>query len=92
MKQRKRNYVICVRADADTDIEVRKVYEALPDEIAAKRGYVRIVDESGEDYLYPKDCFAPVQLAEETVRALSSSTTKRANKGMQPTAQKTRRG
>ncbi len=93
MKQPKRNYVICIRADEGTDIEVRKVYETLPDEIAAKRGYIRIVDESGDDYLYPKDCFAPVHLAEETVRALRSpSAPKRANKGMQPTAQRTRRG
>jgi hypothetical protein len=90
MKQPKRNYVICIHADEDTDLEVRKVYDALPDEVAAKRGYVRVVDESGQDYLYPKDCFAPVRLAEETVRALSSSTIKRANKGMQPTPQKRR--
>ena len=93
MKEPKINYVICIRAEESADIEVRKVYEILPDELAAKRGYVRVVDESGEDYLYPKDCFAPVHLAEETVRALTSpSATKRANKGMQPTAHRTRRG
>ena len=94
MKEPKRNYVICIRAEESADIEVRKVYETLPDEIAAKRGYLRVVDESGEDYLYPKECFAPVHLAEETVRALTPrpSATKRAITGMQPTAQKTRRG
>jgi hypothetical protein len=94
MKEPKRNYVICIRADESSDIEVRKVYEILPDEIAAKRGYLRVVDESGEDYLYPKKCFAPVNLAEETVRALTlgPSARKRANTGMQPSAHKTRRG
>jgi hypothetical protein len=94
MKEPKRNYVICIRAEESSDIEIRKVYEILVDEIAAKRGYLRVIDESGEDYLYPKGCFAPVQLTEETVRALTlgHSTKKRANTGMQPTAQKTRRG
>jgi len=93
MKEPKRNYVICIRAEESSDIEVRKVYEILPDEIAAKRGYLRVVDESGEDYLYPKECFAPVHLAEETVRALAldASATKRTNTSIHPTARKTRR-
>jgi hypothetical protein len=94
VKGSKRTYVVCIRGEESSDIEVRKIYEVLPDEIAAKRGYVRVVDESGEDYVYPEECFAPVHLAEETVRALtlSPSAKKRANTGMQPTAQKTRRG
>ena len=93
MKETKRNYVICIHVDEPTDLEVRKVYEVLPDESAARRGYVRVVDESGEDYLYPKECFASVHLPEEAVRAFKSPPSRtRANKGMQPTAQKTRRG
>ena len=94
MKEPKRNYVICVFAEESSDIEVRKVYEILPDEIAAKRGYLRVVDESGEDYLYSKEWFAPVYLAEETVRALTRgpSLRKRTNTGTHPTAPKTRRG
>ena len=92
MKETKRNYVVCVRAEESTDIEVRKVYEVLPDDSATKRGYLRVVDESGEDYLYPKECFASVQLPEEAVRAFTSPRPTRANKGMHPTAQKTRRG
>jgi hypothetical protein len=93
MKEPKKNYVICIRVEEPTDIEVRKVYEILPDESAARRGYVRVIDESGDDYLYPQECFASVHLPEETVRALTSPPTpRRANKGMQPTAQKTRRG
>ena len=72
MKGPKRNYVLCLRAEELSDIEVRKIYEVLPDESAAKRGYVRIVDESGEDYLYPEEYFSPVQLSEKAVRALKS--------------------
>jgi hypothetical protein len=86
MKERKRNYVVCIRAEQSTDIEVRKVYEVLPDESAAKRRYLRIVDESGEDYLYPQECFVPIQLPEEAVRALASLVPApgRANKTLQP--------
>ena len=92
MKETKTNYVICVRAEESADIELRKVYEVLPDDTAAKRGHLRVIDESGEDYLYPKECFAPVQLPEEAVRAFTSRPQRRANTGMQPPPQKTRRG
>jgi hypothetical protein len=93
VKGSKRNYVVCIQAEESSDIEVRKIYEVLPDEVASKRGYVRVVDESGEDYLYPEECFSPIQLSEKAVRALTSPvSTPRANTGMQPTAQKTRRG
>jgi hypothetical protein len=91
MKVPKTNYVICVRAEESEDIEVRKVYEVLPDEAATKRGYLRVIDESGEDYLYPKECFAAVDLPGEAVRAFTSRPA-HAKTGMQPTAPKTRRG
>ena len=81
MKETKRNYVICVRTEESSDIEVRKVYEVLPDDSAAKRGYLRVLDESGEVYLYPKECFTAIYLPEEAVRALTSPSPKRANKG-----------
>ena len=70
MNGSKRHFVVCIRAEESSDIEVRKIYQILPDETAAKRGYLRIVDESGEDYLYPKGCFSPVQLQEKAIRAL----------------------
>ena len=72
MNGSKRHFVVCIRAEESSDIEVRKIYQVLPDETAAKRGYLRIVDESGEDYLYPKECFSPVQLQEKAIRALRS--------------------
>lgn len=64
-------FVVCVRNDDYVaSLELRKLYEVLPDEDAAKRGRVRIVDESGEDYLYPQSFFAPVELPSQTEQLL----------------------
>ena len=47
-------YVICVNNDDyAASLEVRRLYECLPDEDAAQHGQLRVIDESGEDYLYP---------------------------------------
>jgi len=62
-------FVLCVRSGASEDLEVRKVYEVRPDRKAASEGYLRIIDESGEDYLYPAEFFVPVRLPAATVRA-----------------------
>jgi hypothetical protein len=43
-------------------LEPRKLYEVLPDAKAAKVNFIRVIDESGEDYLYPRSLFAPVRL------------------------------
>ena len=59
---RHKRFAICVRNKGTDDLEVRKVYEFLPDARAAKEGYVRVIDESGEDYLYPAAFFVPVEL------------------------------
>ena len=48
----------------------RKVYQVLPDDKAADEGYLRIVDESGEDYLYPKSYFISVELPRKVQDAL----------------------
>jgi hypothetical protein len=63
-------FVLCVRAGASEDLEVRKVYEARADRKAASEGYLRVIDESGEDYLYPAEFFVPVRLPAATIRAL----------------------
>ena len=81
----KRNYVVCIQAEASSDIEVRKIYEVIPDALARKRRHLRVVDESGEDYLYPEECFSPIQLPEKAIRVLVSlSATPRANTTFQP--------
>ncbi len=57
------SFVVCVNNDDyAASLELRKLYEVLPDEDAVKLGQVRIIDESGEDYLYPESFFAPVEL------------------------------
>jgi hypothetical protein len=61
-EQQRSRFVLCVRNEGSDDLEVRKVYQVMPDQTAARRGYVRIIDESGEDYLYPADYFVPVRL------------------------------
>jgi hypothetical protein len=53
-------------------LELRKIYRLLPDENAAKDGYLRIVDESGEDYLYPESYFVIVKLPIEAQEALAT--------------------
>jgi len=64
-------FVVCVRNDDyGASLELRKLYEVLPDEEAANHGQLRIVDESGEDYLYPQSFFAPVELTELTEQLL----------------------
>ncbi len=66
-------FVLCIRSVDSEDLEIRKVYQALPDQKAAKEGYLRIVDESGEDYLYPAECFAPVKLPAATMRVFATT-------------------
>jgi hypothetical protein len=64
-------FVVCVRNDDYPEaLELRKLYRVLPDSKAAKVHFLRIMDESGEDYLYPKTFFAPVRLTAPTRRAL----------------------
>lgn len=71
MKHEKQpRFAICIRNENAEDLEVRKVYQVVPDESAATAGYLRIIDESGEDYLYPKDYFILLELSEEIERTL----------------------
>jgi hypothetical protein len=66
-----KHFVICVHnGEYAGTLEVRKVYEVLEDASAAKRNYVRVIDESGEDYLYPKAWFVPVAVPEDVERLL----------------------
>ncbi len=59
-------FVICMDNDGyEASLEQRKLYELLPDEKALIRGQLRIVDESGEDYLFPKGMFMEVALPDE---------------------------
>ena len=58
-----KHFAICVRNDGyEGTLELRKVYEVLEDESAQSREFMRIIDESGEDYLYPKSWFVALEL------------------------------
>ena len=62
--------VLCVRSNGSDDLEPRKVYQVLADRAAEREGYLRIIDESGEDYLYPAEYFVPVRVSPAIVREL----------------------
>lgn len=55
-------FVVCIKNDDCEDLEIRKIYEVLPDEKAAEDDYIRVIDESGEDYLYPAGYFYALEL------------------------------
>ena len=63
-------FALCIENKDCEDLEKRKVYQILPDEAAAKEGYLRVVDESGEDYLYPDSYFILVKLPRKAEDAL----------------------
>jgi hypothetical protein len=66
-KVMKDKFLLCVDNEGyKASLELRKLYENIPDKEAERSGQVRIIDESGEDYLYPADFFAPVRLLAET--------------------------
>ncbi len=64
------HFAICINTDDPDLLTPRSVYEVLPDESAAKSGYVRVVDNEGEDYLYPADYFVFVEFPQAVRRTL----------------------
>jgi hypothetical protein len=62
-------FAVCI-TDSEPDLEMRKIYQVVPDAIAKKEGHLRIIDESGEDYLYPAEFFVPVEVPKEAEQAL----------------------
>jgi hypothetical protein len=65
------NFVICINNEGyEASLEKGKVYQYVEDTIAEKRDFIRVVDESGEDYLFPKEFFVAIQLPREVEKAL----------------------
>ena len=62
-------FALCIENGDCEDIEKRKFYQILPDEEAAREGYLRVVDESLEDYLYPESYFIFVKLPRKVQEA-----------------------
>jgi len=64
-------FVVCVEnAEYPASLELRKIYESIPDAEGARLGLIRVIDESGEDYLYPKALFRSIELPQAVRRAV----------------------
>ena len=73
MSTRKR-FAVCVdNKEYEASLIPRKIYEIIPDEQAAQDDFVRIIDESGEDYLYHVSHFVFIELPEEVERVLAAA-------------------
>lgn len=67
-------FVICIdNSNYPVSLERRKIYEALPDKDAEKMQHIRVIDESGEDYLYPASCFIDANLSKKTFDAVTKA-------------------
>lgn len=73
-KESETEFVICLKNEAyPASLELRKIYQVVPDEKAATHNLIRVIDESGEDYLYPEDYFASIKLPQKLKAALLSA-------------------
>ena len=74
MKKRKQEapqFAVCINNTGyPASLELHKIYQVIPDEDAARDGDLRVIDESGEDYLYPAELFLKIELPQEIERAL----------------------
>ena len=71
-EEKEQAFALCIENKDCEDLVRRKLYQVIPDEKSQKEGYLRVIDESGEDYLYPQSYFILVQLprkAQEALRA-----------------------
>ncbi len=72
----RKHFMICVdNRGYNASLEIRKLYEVLIDKVAEKHHQIRVIDESGEDYLYPDNFFAPVRLPHITKEKLELAST-----------------
>ena len=71
LKRAASRFVICVENKGyKVSLEKRKIYLALPDATAQKHGQIRVIDESGDDYLYPKSLFLPITIPASLRKAI----------------------
>jgi hypothetical protein len=70
-KSQSKQLVVCIdNTDYPASLEKRKIYIELRDALAEKQGLTRVIDESGEDYLYPKTLFRPIALPDSIKKAV----------------------
>jgi hypothetical protein len=73
--KRDAQFAICISNEGyAASLEIRKIYQVLPDKVGGKHGQIRVIDESGEDYLYPEEFFVPVRLPQAVERAVRRAT------------------
>jgi hypothetical protein len=71
-RARKKRYVLCVsNNNYPASLEVRKIYQHIPDLKAESHGQIRVIDESGEDYLFPSDLFIAIEVPQEAARVFA---------------------
>lgn len=71
MKISAKRFVVCLKNKGyEVSLERRKIYQVLPDPVAAKDRLIRVIDESGEDYLYPESYFTPIELPQSIRKAV----------------------
>ena len=71
MSEKQRHFAVCIRNDEyEESLELKKIYELLDDPRAGDHNLVRVIDEEGEDYLYPRDWFLPIELPERIEQAI----------------------
>jgi hypothetical protein len=69
-----KHFAICICNEGyEVSLEKRKFYEVLDDPDAARHHQIRVIDESGEDYLYPQDYFIKISLPQAIERALAEA-------------------
>jgi len=66
-------FILCINDTDSDDLEKGKVYPVVPDAKAKRNGFVRVVDESGEDYFYPESQFVAIDIPPEACEALSAA-------------------
>ena len=67
-------YAVCISNEGYTvSLMVRRIYRLLPDDDAGKHGMVRVIDESGEDYLYAAGMFTPVDLPQSVEKLFTTT-------------------
>lgn len=68
----KERYVLCLNNDNySASLEVRKIYLCISDPEAESHDLIRVIDESGEDYLYPESIFVPIEIPRQATQAFA---------------------
>ena len=71
MNKRVNGFVVCIRNEGyEVSLELRKIYQVISDTAAERHHLLKVIDESGEDYLYPQDFFLPIELPKALEKAV----------------------